>query len=396
MTEPDTRGDAARLSYADILDAESSGDPHRLTVASLRLALQDAQDARVTSFGVLPIPSPGHAPERSRERVRAILDSVTSRGLGVVRLVARPQAARPHPVCLVPGIDPTTLVTLRGGAPSLYCGPETDGNLVLNQHDGTQIGDAAPSVGGIVRLYSLVANAPTAFVYPPQGFAQRMMRAAWEERKPGPPFDALSTVITGDEPARALALVLEAIQPQRTRQFIHRLVPPTASWATLYNASDVSPVSIHLGEPTASERRTRARRLLVAVRFTGEVETEFDILDEAMRDRIRDGAPDLCLVDDVNGLVVMVECQKAQFQTPTRLRHRLSAVGKTSTGPEPEIVEVAWNEVGATLADIVRADGDAVEIDAVRQFLHYIHATGLAELQRNMDVSPRGTRPDVL
>ena len=384
-----TGGDeAGRLTYSDVLSVEHGPDPEgtgRLTRVSLSLALQSAEIDDASSFGLLPLPRPWAKPADGAEAQAAL-----ERGLGefgFVRLNARPVASRPSRVYLVPRAPLRRLAALAGGEPFLYCGPETAGTLVVVREDGAQEGDATPTPSGIVRLASQVANAPVSFVHPPQTYAQARMRKAYDDRRPGPPFDDLSTVIYHDEPAKALKTVLEGLAPQRVRQFVERLVIQAAPLASGYDSASEGSLSIRIEAPSETERLTRENGRFVALLFSGSpgaggkpagVPSEFDLLDEYMRDASRRGAPDLRIDDEANGLAVLVECQKAYFQTPHRLRRNLGALFDEGSDADSVSVDATFGMALSLLSEIADRGGVAAEINTVRQFGNYLSATGLA------------------
>ncbi|WP_412062653.1 hypothetical protein [Rubrivirga sp. IMCC45206] len=385
------RDESERLTYADVLNAEEHSRDHldtrHLTEVSLTLALQSALGDGVSSFGLFPLPEPWAKPVDRTEILRTVERCLPE--FGFVLLDVHPEASRPSRVYLVPGVDLARLAKLTerlGGAPFLYCGPETNGVLVVPGEDGTRVGDATPTPDGIVRLTSRVANAPVSFVYPPQSSAEVMTRKAHDASKPGPPFDDLDTVINSDEPARALALVLKGLAPERVRQFVERVVLRAAPLASGYVPSSTEPVLIHLDAPAEVERLSEGSGRFVAFRFTEGMEkeygdirvrSEFDLLDEDARDSVRRGATDLQIVDEANGLTVLVECQKAYFQTPDRLRRNLIALFEEETNPALVSVDATFGEVLAALTEIADKCRDAAEVYVVRRFGNYLRAAGL-------------------
>ena len=377
---------AERLTYADILDAEDAAQGYHGALQFSRLAvtfaLQSVQEADVSSFGLIPLPVPGSPPVDGREALTALQRYLPE--LGLVRLDVRlgsdPAAGDVRRVYLVPGVALDRLAKLAGRigeAGYLFCGPETEGALVAVHSDGTRYESALPSPAEVSRLVSRIAGWKTVAIrYPAQSAVEISMRKARDAAKPVS-FDDLGTCLMGDEPARALFRVLENMAPERVRQFIERAILKTAPLASGYESSLTDPVSISLAAPTEAERLTEANGRFVAVRFTEgmdleyddmRVGSEFDALDEHYRDQSRDDAPDLRIIDEANGVTILVECQKAYFQTPDRLRRNLGALFVEEADPASMSVDATFAQVLSVVTEIVWEGGDATEVHVVRQF----------------------------
>lgn len=182
---------------------------------------------------------------------------------------------------------------------------------------------------------------------------------------------------------RALAVVLSNLDPRRLRTFLHDVFLSGSEIQPRYEVSDAPGVEVDLqfSVPRGDDVLTVHDGVLVGITYPGSIGSDFDLLDQSYRDTARNGVPDARIVDRANGVTVLVETQKGDWQTGDHLRRHMRFHFGEGTPAERVYVEVRWDDVIEGLRALCEGGADERERYLIGELVDYLDEHGLVTRQ---------------